>query len=436
MNIEYITHASLLVRSATVSLLTDPCYFLEPFFATSLCHFPPREITKDTFGKLNYVYSSHVHVDHSHPETLRQLQDRVETVLLPDKRPDLEKRYRDLGYNQIVLLQNGETLQLTEELEITSYWDDLVDTIAIIKIKDKIILHQNDCLLKPKTLAKIAERFEIDYAFMLYTSFASHQPTLLYGLPSEIIPQVVADEEDFLQTQLNFINIIKPKTIVPYSMTLSYCQRDRIALNGYQRMTPPIFKSRLLAHLPELKCLVLQPGDTIDLQSDQVEYYHSTNLWGEDLPEFLQNITEYVDREQIDKFDFGSIDRQNIESFLQERLTFPFPSIFADKIIVLDVIGSHQNLLYSIDFKHKQVSTFDRKLTDPIFFVKILIPASILAQLIVQKCEDSLLNFILYSNLISSEINHDKQLSIKAKFGLSIKIITALFGEPHSNFLH
>jgi L-ascorbate metabolism protein UlaG (beta-lactamase superfamily) len=429
MNVEYITHASLLVRSETVSLLTDPCYFLEPFFATSLFHFPPRKIAKDTLGKLNYVYSSHIHVDHSHPETLKQLKEQVDTVLLPAQRPDLEKRYRDLGYHKIILLQNGETLKLNEELEVTSYWDDLVDTILIVKIKDKTILHQNDCLLKPKTLAKIAERFAIDYAFMLYTSFANHQPTLLYAAPEEIGKQVAEDEESFLQTQLDFIKIIKPKTIVPYSMTLSYCQRDRIALNGYERMTPTIFKNKLLAHLPEAKCWIVQPGDTIDLELDRIQYHNTKNFWGENLQEFLQNIAEYVEEEKIANFDFGNPDRETIESFLQRRLTFPFSSIFADKIVAIDVIGNRQNLLYLLDLANKKISVEECERTTENYFIKLSIPASILEQLILKRCEESMLDFVLYSNLLSLKINYEKNLSVKARFGLLVRTIISLFGD-------
>lgn len=435
MNIEYITHASLLFRTEEFSLLTDPCYFLEQFFATSLFHFPPRKLTTEMFGKLNYVYSSHIHVDHSHPATLKQLKNHIETVLLPAQRPDLEKRYRDIGYDKIILLNNGETLKLNSTLEVTSYWDDPVDTILIVKIKNKVILHQNDCILTPETLAKIADKFKIDYAFLLYTSFANHQPTLLYSSSPEISRQVALDEENFLQPQINLIKILQPKYIIPYSMTLSYCQPDQIHLNGYQRMTPTIFKRQLLTHLPAAKCWILQPGDIIDLELEQVKNLNTKNLWGEDLQEYLHNIAEYVRQENIPKFEFGDAtkDREKIANYLQTRFKSTIPAIFANKIISLDVMGDDRNVIFTMDCQQQRVFINDSQSLESHdnYFIQLSIPANILQQLIDQIFDESLLDFILYSNRVFLKINYQKELSVKAQFGLLIKTLIFILDNQH-----
>ncbi|AFY46626.1 hypothetical protein Nos7524_0720 [Nostoc sp. PCC 7524] len=431
MDIEYITHASLLLRAENFSLLTDPCYFLEPFFATNLFHFPPRKLTPEMFGKLDYVYSSHIHVDHSHPETLRQLKNQVDTVLLPAKRPDLEKRYRDIGYDKIILLQNGETLKLNDSVEVTSYWDDPVDTILLVKIKDKVILHQNDCQLTPKTLSKIADKFHINYAFLLYTNFANYQPILLYASPEVISRQVAEDEEKFLQYQIDLIRILKPEKIIPYSMTLSYCQLDHLHLNGFERMTPTIFINKLLAHLPQAKHWILQPGDIINLELDMVKFAQKQNFWGETLQDYLQNITEYVQAENIPTFNFGNAEkeREKVVSYLQGRLAAKVPAIFINQIIALEVMGNHHNIVYTMDFKNSKVSVNNLPLTDISneYLVKLSIPASIVEQLIFHNFDESLIDFILYSNRVSLKVNSNKDLSIKAKFGLLIKTLLFIF---------
>ncbi len=431
MNIEYITHASLLLTGEDFSLLTDPCYFIEPFFATTLFHFPPRNITTEMFGKLNYVYSSHIHVDHSHPETLKQLKNQIETVLLPAKRPDLEKRYRDIGYVNIILLQNGQTLQLNDTVEVTSYWDDPIDTILLVKIKDKVILHQNDCLLTPRTLAKIADKFQIDYAFLLYTSFANHQPTLLYGSPEDMIKEVVTQEEEFLQYQVNLIKILQPETIIPYSMTLTYGQEDQLHLNGYERMTPTIFINRILSHLPETKYFILQPGDIIDLELNRGKHIHAQNFWADNLQDYLHNITEYVRAENISKFNFGDPEknREKFAMYLEARLKSVVPSIFVNQIILLELIGDQETIYYAMDFQDKRilVNKFISSIPSNNYFIKLSIPASILEYIIDHSFHDSLLDFILYSNRVDLKINQDKHFSIKARFGLLITTLLFLF---------
>lgn len=415
-------------------MLTDPCYFLEPLFSQVLFHFPPRKITKDTFGQLDYVYSSHVHVDHSHPETLKQLKEQVKTVLLPAKRPDLEKRYRDIGYDNIILLENGETLKLREEIEVTSYWDDLVDTILLIKIKDKVILHQNDCLLRPKTLAKIAERFSIAYAFMLYTHFADIQPTLLYDRPEEISKLVVEAEANCLKYQIEFIKALNPKTIIPYSMTLSHCQPDQLYLNGYQRMIPNIFKEKILAHLPKVRFCIMQPGDILDLESGQVKFTHNKNLWGNNLEDFLDNIAEFINNPEnkITKFDYGDPERfqAKFESFLKQRLSLPFSSIFKNKVILIELRGNTNSICYSLDIEQKKffVITSNPRFNYNNYFLKLSVPTSILEQLILKKCEPSTFSFVLYSNKVFLQINHHNKLSIKAQLGLFNQTLMAIFG--------
>ncbi|MFM7365933.1 MAG: MBL fold metallo-hydrolase [Cuspidothrix sp.] len=431
MNIEYITHASLLLTTEDFSLLTDPCYFLEPFFATSLFHFPPRNITKEMFGKLNYVYSSHIHVDHSHPETLKQLKNQIETVLLPAQRPDLQKRYRDLGYNNIILLQNGQTLQLNDTVEVTSYWDDLIDTVLLVKIEDKVILHQNDCLLTPKTLAKIADKFHIDYAFLLYTSFANHQPTLLYGSPQDMSKEVVIKEEEFLQYQVDLIKILQPETIIPYSMTLTYCQEDQLHLNGYARMTPTIFINRILSHLPQTKYFIFQPGDILDLRINMIKYAQTKNFWGENLQDYLYNITEYVRAENISKFNFGDPEkhREKFTIYLAQSLKSVVPNIFINQIILLELIGNQETIYYAIDFKYQRILV-NISISSPLsnnYLIKLSIPASILVYIIDHSFHDSLLDFILYSNRVDLKINQDKHFSIKARFGLLITTLLFLF---------
>ncbi len=431
MNIEYITHASLLLRSANFSLLTDPCYFLEPFFATNLFHFPPRKIIPEMFGKLTYIYSSHIHIDHCHPQTLQQIKNQVETVILPSERPDLEKRYRDIGYEQIRLLENGQTVKLNDSVEVTSYWDDPIDTVLLIKVGDKVILHQNDCRLTTRTLSKIADNFKIDYAFLLYTNFANHQPTLSYRSPEDISKEVAEDEEKFLQSQIDVIKILQPKTIIPYSMTLTYCQRDQIHLNGYNRMTPTIFKNKLLNHLPTTKCWIMQPGDIIDLELDSCQYFNHKNLWGESLDEYLHNINDYINQESILKFDFGNPEayQEKTISHLTRRFAVVTP-IFINKLIGFEVMGNNSSICYRIDCEKSTVCIDNLHLqeTSNNYFIKISIPATMVEKMIDDNSCESILEFMLYSNRVLFKVNYEHNLSVKAQLGLLIKTLLFIFG--------
>jgi hypothetical protein len=96
--------------------------------------FPPRSLDPAQFGRIDYLYSSHFHLDHSHPPTLERLRPSVGEVLLPGERPDLLERFRSLGYERIRLLDNGVTVALPGGLEVTSWWSDAVDSCLVARM--------------------------------------------------------------------------------------------------------------------------------------------------------------------------------------------------------------------------------------------------------------------------------------------------------------
>jgi hypothetical protein len=361
MQIEYVTHASLSLRSQGVTLLTDPFYFFDEIAGSFLRHFPPRHIDADTFGRLDYVYSSHIHLDHSHPETLEVLKGKIGTVLLPGKRPSLERRYRDLGFDDILLLEHGKPHTLRGGIEVTSYWSDPVDSALVVRMDAVTVLHQNDCVLDVATVKEIAKRHAIDYAFIWYTSSQSLCPLLLPRTEAELDRLAQAREDTNFLRQVECLDILKPKVVAPYSMTMTYVNADQIWLNGIGRLTPVTFKDRLAALRPEQRCIVVQPGDIIDAKSDTVQAYRDTNLWGADLRSYLANIAEYARNEpSIDQVfvcgDLGPIDAQ-VRAHFRKRFETPFAQHLEGQILALTLRGDGGERSYFIDTRAKQLIT-------------------------------------------------------------------------------
>jgi len=361
MQIEYVTHASLSLRSRGITILTDPFYFFDEIAGAFLRHFPPRHINADTFGRLDYVYSSHIHLDHSHPETLEVLKNKIGTVLLPGKRPSLERRYRELGLNDIILLENGKPQALRNGIEVTSYWSDAVDSALVVRMDGITVLHQNDCVLDTDTLKEVAKRYAIDYAFVWYTSSQSLSPLLLPRSEAELDRLAQTREDANFLRQVECIDILKPKVVIPYSMTMTYVNADQIWLNGIGRLTPVTFKERLGALRPEQRCTVVQPGDIIDTESDAVQRYRDTNLWGSDLRSYLDNIAEYVRNDpSVDpKFvcgDLEAVDAQ-VHAHFRKRFETPFAQHLEGQFVALTLRGDAGERSYWIDTQGKKLIT-------------------------------------------------------------------------------
>jgi UDP-MurNAc hydroxylase len=389
MEIEYVTHASLMIRGHGYTLLTDPFYFLDDLVRSVMCHFPPRELDVAHFGELDYVYSSHVHPDHSHPETLSRLRGRIHKVLLPAERPDLIDRYRRLGFTEILTLENGRTVRLADDLEVTSFWDSAVDSVLVVRAEDQVLFHQNDCRLKMRTVSEISSRFAVDYAFLNYTWIQDPYPLLLRRPEAELSRLMEEKERDCLAYQSALIDILRPAVVVPYSMTMTYFQPEQLHLNGYGRLTPSVFASLVAKERPEVTCWVLQPGDVIDCGSRSVGRIREENLWGTDLPEYLANVASYAraNRDRLPRFVFGDPDdhEQSLQSYFETRLSQPFVPHLAGRQVVLRVVGDEKTISYEIDLARRRFSRAN--VGDTPADLEIAMPATILGALLAKVCD-------------------------------------------------
>lgn len=430
MYIEYVTHASLLLKSNSCSMLLDPFYFIDPESEGIICHFPPREICIDTFGNLDYVFSSHIHPDHCHRDTLKFLKEKIQTVLLPAERPELAKKYLNLGFSNIIFLENRQTLSLQEGVEVTCYWDDPIDSILIVKMDDKIIFHQNDCRLTVDTLKDISAKYSIDYAFLVYTEAQDLYPLLLPRSEKELNDLVCQREQNFLDKQINLLEILQPKIVIPYAYTITYFGSDQITLNDYSRLTPSLFCKSLANHHPQIQYFTMQPGDVINSDLDSVAHYRKENLWGTTVNEYIQNIIQFrrTNQENLPKFNNGkpeSLDEQ-LRSYLQMRISSSCIDIFKQRSFGLRIYGNNKTFSYLFDFKNRHLATWTNidDSPDKLGDIEISMPASILGELLNKK-HDPL--SIIYTYKIKFKSNISLKMSLRSEVSLYIFTIIFIF---------
>jgi hypothetical protein len=359
MQIEYVTHASLLFRSPDVALLTDPFFRLErdPMLGPALRNYPPRILREGHFGRLDYVFSSHEHHDHCHPESLEEILEQVGTVLLPAGRPELVRRYTGLGYSRIRLLENRSWVRLEAGLEVMCAWDDPVDSFLVVRLDGCVAVHCNDCRPRPETLRALAGQMRVDYFFLCYTSVQDLFPLLLDRSETELTEWTRTRESAFFDAQCERIDALRPRVVVPYSYTPVYIQPEQFHLNGYGRMTPVTFRDRLSQCRPGVECLALQPGDVIETGTGTLSPLRSEDLWGEDLDAFLRNVRTFAEavRSEIAPFDDGEAApcEAELRTGLRRRLARGLPYAGLEAVLgcglVLEVEGRDDRLVLQVD---------------------------------------------------------------------------------------
>jgi hypothetical protein len=435
VQIEYVTHASLLLRSESVSLLTDPFFHPErdPMLAPAVRNFPPRPDGLAPPGRMDYVFSSHEHHDHCHPETLEAMRDRIGTVLLPAERPELERRYTRLGFRSIELLQNRRPLRLDGGLEVMCAWDDPVDTFLVARLDGVVVYHGNDCRPRIETLREVATSMPVDYAFFCYTSVQDLFPLLLPRGRDELAEWTAARESAFFDSQLERIDALRPRVVVPYSYTPAYLQPEQRHLNGYGRMTPRTFADRLAQIRPAQACWVMQPGDRIDAGRHALVKESAVDLWGRDLDEMLSNIDRFAERmrDELPAFERGDARRDGplLQAHLRDRSEggLPHPELFRAVGGRVDVAvqGDDGELLHWIDADAAAGAQVGLQGEPAPSGLRIALPAS-LVRLMLDGVYDPLM--ILYTYRVSFRLAPEAPVYAPVQeHGLYVGIFLALF---------
>jgi len=102
MKIEFITNASFLVTlNNGKTLLTDP-WFDGPCYYGSWYNFPPVEQKERYFNcKPDYIYISHIHPDHFHPQTLKHFPLDTQIIIARFPHNHLKSQIAACGFKNI-----------------------------------------------------------------------------------------------------------------------------------------------------------------------------------------------------------------------------------------------------------------------------------------------------------------------------------------------
>jgi len=411
MKIEYVTHASIKVCTGDEVLLLDPFYFFDDFMGSFMCHYPPRELSPESFPEIDYLFSSHIHPDHCHAHTLELIREKIHHLLLPDERLGLVKLYKNLGYPDPCLLGNEETVTLSETLKLTTYWDGTVDTALIIEADGCTILHQNDCRLSSDTMRRIAQRHEIDFFFLLYTSSQSLFPFILDRTVEERGALAEEREQGLLNYQVSCIEILKPKVVVPYSMTMTFTQDAGMHVNSHWRFTPHTFCDALTQRCPDIHCLIMHPGDSIEISAG--DYTLATagrtrDLWGKTKDEYVANVTRFLteNRALLPDFVYGSADEalHSLEKQATRRLAVSAPAGIQGKVVTLNIIGDNSRQTLSLNLADQSIAPVSGP-ADP--YLVINIPASVVDMLVKGEIDPFV---ALYTHEVSFNLQNAKDL--------------------------
>src|SRR5918997_6287344 len=123
MRIEYLNHASVIIKSGDLALLFDP-WFLGTAFAGGwgLQYYNPDALQKAR--SCTHLWISHFHSDHLHLPTLKQLANSSPDIIALANHSvnfQIGEVLQRAGFDKIVRLYERRSLPLTGDIKVTRF---------------------------------------------------------------------------------------------------------------------------------------------------------------------------------------------------------------------------------------------------------------------------------------------------------------------------
>ncbi|MGH7318378.1 MAG: MBL fold metallo-hydrolase [Candidatus Rokuibacteriota bacterium] len=261
MRVTLIGHASLLFETRGGTLLMDPVFF-DPFEGGAVASCPEREVDVAQLPEIDYLVISHRHPDHFDIPSLARLPRSCQVFCPADAQ--LLYALDQLGFSRVTPLEPRRVLSTADLQLFPSRSEEPGEREVGLVVADGsgVVWNQVDTILSLATIQEVAVRFgTVDllvarYASQNFEFFESRAAAFPY-------------EEH--QRNLETVLAIRPHVVAPGSAGFKFVG-DHAWLNPYLfPVSAERFTSDLRQLDPEIRSLLLRPGDMVDVEGGEVE---------------------------------------------------------------------------------------------------------------------------------------------------------------------
>ncbi len=231
MRIEWINHASVLLHSGPVTLVTDP-WLLGTAFDDGWSLLSPTPFQPSDFDRVTHVWLSHEHPDHFSPATLRAIPEGTRanlTVLYQQTRDRKVVEFcRELGFGTVQELPHGDWVELAPGFRLLCqpFPDD--DSWLAVEADHQLVLNLNDCVVREERHARAIAAHIARPIDVLLTQFSFAQ---WVGNPDDPAShrRHAAEQLDRVVMQCQ---VLQPRFVIPFASFVWFSHEENAYLNG------------------------------------------------------------------------------------------------------------------------------------------------------------------------------------------------------------
>lgn len=257
-SIEFVNHASFIVRAGGKSIIVDP--WLEgSVFDNGWRHISKTLLPYDAFNNIDYIWFSHEHPDHFHPPSLRLISEEAKAGIKVLYQATVDKKVEEYckkaGFADTIPLDTDTPYTLAEDFTITCNAWTYGDSYCWFKIGDTSILNINDCAFESfEELEKIKN--SVGTADIIFLQFAYANKV---GNPADthLRNEAIAQKiRYFGMTE----QIFQPRFMIPFASFIYFSHEENGYMNDHSYSIGQI-REDIEKELKQSEVLLMYPGD-------------------------------------------------------------------------------------------------------------------------------------------------------------------------------
>jgi len=276
--IEFVNHASVIIRGKNISILSDPWYKGDVFNkGWNLLTETNDDHVKVLLNKITHIWISHEHPDHFSILFFKKFSDliikRSIKIIFQNTNDKRVVRFlRKEGISCIELPFN-KRVNLDNKFAITCIKDGFYDSGLLLENECEKILNLNDCevtsIKRVKEVLSITGTVDI---LLTQFSFAAWKG----GKSNKKWRNEAAKEK--LNTMRMQIKYFAPKIVIPFASFIYFSNKDNFYLNDAANKPSDVHKTFKNS---SSKIIFMKPGDIMGGKNEIISNIGAINYWGE-----------------------------------------------------------------------------------------------------------------------------------------------------------
>jgi hypothetical protein len=298
-SIQFINHASVIIKGDNISVLSDPWYQGDSFHKgwNLLCELSDEQ-QLEVLNKITHIWISHEHPDHfSIPffkKFSHEINERKIKILFQDTKDKRVVQFLKSLSIEYFELKNNINLKLDENFSVTCLKDGFYDSALLVINKNEKILNLNDCDVTDKNKAKeiFSKTGEVDVLLTQF-SYAAWKG----GIANKKWRIEAALEK--LNTMDLQISTFNPKFLIPFASFIYFSNKENFYLNDSINKPSDVIDK--FKH-SKSKIIIMKPNDLIGDNFECVSNVGSIDFWNKHYAEINQkkiNVYDAVNYELI-----------------------------------------------------------------------------------------------------------------------------------------